>query len=167
MSITPLNRWEQFMAKIAGQSVDIQPLNRTEEFYNEIAKKTTNAPTFDIDEPSDGDTLVYDADSGKWENGSGGGGGDGALVVGVTWNNDDSADLDKTWQEIYDAAHAGYPIVVKEDYGAEGIFYNYIVGSVLTEGLIVTIHNLASGNVEITFEAASASGYPHSAGSQI
>ena len=35
----------------------------------------------DISNPSDGQTLVYDAASSKWENGSGGGG--GATVTGV------------------------------------------------------------------------------------
>ena len=39
----------------------------------------------DLTNPSDGQTLVYNAASGKWENGAGGGGGGGgALIINVT-----------------------------------------------------------------------------------
>lgn len=60
----------------------------------------------DISNPSDGQTLVYDATSGKWVNGSGGGGGgSGVLVVHV--DTEDTWAFDKTWQEIYDAISNG------------------------------------------------------------
>lgn len=50
----------------------------------------------DISNPTDGQTLVYNATSGKWENGAGGGG--GVMVI-----HDVNGTLDKTWQEIVNA----------------------------------------------------------------
>lgn len=61
----------------------------------------------DISNPSDGQTLVFNSTSGKWENGAG-----GVLVlheIPVEANSNTRAvptpmiRLDKTWQEIYDA----------------------------------------------------------------
>lgn len=59
----------------------------------------------DISNPADGQTLVYNATSGKWENGAGGGG--GALVVrGVKVG--DKVTLDHTYAEIVSAAPLVY-----------------------------------------------------------
>lgn len=59
----------------------------------------------DISNPTDGQTLVYNAASGKWENGAGGGG--GALVVrGVAVGED--VTLDHTYAEIVSAAPLVY-----------------------------------------------------------
>ena len=54
----------------------------------------------DISNPTDGQTLVFNGTTGKWENGAGGG---GAFIVQMSWD-DDVATLNKTWQEIHDAA---------------------------------------------------------------
>lgn len=48
----------------------------------------------DISNPSNGQTLVYNASSGKWENGA------GPLIIHVN----DQGVFDKTWQEIHDCA---------------------------------------------------------------
>lgn len=62
----------------------------------------------DISNPTDGQVLVYNASSGKWENGAG-----GVLIlheIPVEANESNAKAqpapmirLDKTWQEIYDA----------------------------------------------------------------
>lgn len=69
----------------------------------------------DISNPSDGQTLVYNATSGKWENGGGSGG--GVLVVQV---DEQTGVLDKTWQEIHDAAITRGAIIVAE-FAADGV----------------------------------------------
>lgn len=52
----------------------------------------------DISNPSDGQTLVYNATSGKWENSS------PLLIIGATYDeNEDRVTLDKTWNEINNA----------------------------------------------------------------
>lgn len=53
----------------------------------------------DISNPSDGQTLVYNATSDKWENGAGGGGG-GVLVCHVDFT---TFALDKTYREVVNA----------------------------------------------------------------
>lgn len=56
-----------------------------------------------IQNPTDGQTLKYDAASGKWVNGEGGAGGS-TLVVTSTYDESSNVNtLDKTWQEIRNA----------------------------------------------------------------
>ena len=52
----------------------------------------------DISNPTNGQTLIYNGTSGKWENGSGG----GVLIVGSVIEGGHET-LDKTWKEIHDA----------------------------------------------------------------
>ena len=89
----------------------------------------------------------------------GGSSGGGVLVVTITWD-DNSATMDKTWQEIHDAAVSGTPIIVMEDTGNSITFYE-ATGIDYAEGLsyVFTIYDLigASG---MDFEASTASGYP-------
>lgn len=55
----------------------------------------------DISNPTDGQTLVYNSTSGKWENGAGG---SSLLVIGGTYDeNEDTITLNKTWNEIHNA----------------------------------------------------------------
>ena len=69
-----------------------------------------------IENPSDGDAIVYDADAGIWKAGaiSGGGGssGGGAFMVTV----DDNDALDKTWKEI-DTAFKSGAVVICDNFG--------------------------------------------------
>ena len=57
----------------------------------------------DISNPTNGQTLVYNATSGKWENG----GSSGVLVIHLG----EMGVMDKTWQEIHDALAAGVVMV--------------------------------------------------------
>ena len=56
----------------------------------------------DITDPQDGDTLVYNGTTEKWENGAVVSGG-GVLVAHF---NEETGALDKTWQQIKDAGFA-------------------------------------------------------------
>lgn len=87
----------------------------------------------------------------------------GSLVVNITYDDQNKAVLDKTWQEIYDAAHAGSPIVAKEDYAADGIFY-YLLTDVYQSGstYLITLHNPADITKSMVLQTDLASGYPHS-----
>lgn len=58
----------------------------------------------DISNPTDGQTLVYNAESGKWENGAGAGG-SGTLVVHQVTDGEDRR-LDHTYAEISTAGYA-------------------------------------------------------------
>ena len=60
----------------------------------------------DISNPSNGQTLVYNATSEKWENGAGGGGGGALVVRGVAVGED--VTLDHTYAEIVSAAPLVY-----------------------------------------------------------
>jgi len=129
MSLTPLTRWEKFMAKIAGQDVSISPLSRKEQFYDDIATtsstlqtKAAATPPFSVSEPTDGQTLVYDATDEVWKNGAGGGGG-GALVVNVTVA-DDVVTCDKTAGEMAEAYLSGTVVIAVPSEGA-GFNDNY------------------------------------------
>ena len=129
----PLNRWEKFMAKIAGQDVDIEPLNREEQFYDEIAENVNS--------------------------GGGGGSGGGALVVGVTYDEStDASTCDKTWAEInaavplvYVVYNGKWPCPLSEIRpGGDGAAYS------------VSFYNFHSG-VEMSFSTDSENGYPSTA----
>lgn len=112
----PYTRREAYLnAAATGDSSGIPetPYTREEMYLDAIARNggggggggsSTLAGLTDVDisNPTDGQTLVYNASAGKWENGAGGGGG---LVV--HYDAVDTGALDKTWQEIYDA----YPLV--------------------------------------------------------
>lgn len=71
----------------------------------------------DIQNPQDGQTIVYDAASGTWKNGEGSGGGGGG-GTGIFWVNgefqeDDSLTLDKTYSEIKSAIDSGKMVALK------------------------------------------------------
>lgn len=61
-------------------------------------------------------------------------GGDGGLLVTITWNEDyDEADLDKTWQEIHDAVVAGKYVSFIESYSGEGESYTNVYRIVVVD----------------------------------
>lgn len=164
MSTTPLNRWEKFMAKIAGQEVDIEPLNRTEQFYDEIAQKTDAALTPTITEPSDGDVIKYDATEGKWVNGEGGGSGGGVLVVNVTGSVVEGKTVmtcDKTAGEMAAALEAG-GLILRFDTGDGAYDYTSITQAMVDPDGYTFVPAAAESSV---FTAASASDYPSTGGS--
>lgn len=59
-----------------------------------------------IQNPTDGQTLKYDAASGKWVNGEGGSGSSALVVI------EENGVLDKTWKEIKNAALSGAQVVL-------------------------------------------------------
>lgn len=108
---------------IGGNGTVVSPLEVTEDgdyvagdsrAFNPVKVRTGSSGSstlagltdVDISNPTDGQTLVFNATSGKWENGAGGGG-----LMFVRFDNDM---LDKTWQEIHDAIANGImPIILK------------------------------------------------------
>lgn len=106
---TPYTRKEAYLNAIAtgnASGIPETPYTREEIYLDAIAKggggggsSTLSGLTdVDISNPTDGQTLVYNATSGKWENGAGGGG--GLLIVGVNY---ETGALDKTYREIANA----------------------------------------------------------------
>lgn len=111
----PYTRREAYLnAAATGDSSGIPetPYTREEMYLDAIAKgggggggggSSTLAGLTDVDisNPTDGQVLVYNAESGKWENGAGGGG--GALVVHAEEVGANVV-LDHTYAEIVAAA---------------------------------------------------------------
>lgn len=88
-----------------GGGVYFDQKNVSQEFSEEdapspAASTLAGLTDVDISDPTDGQTLVYNATSGKWENGDGGGGGShGTLVLHAVSDGDDVR-LDHTYAEI-------------------------------------------------------------------
>lgn len=85
-----------------------------------------------------------------------GGGGSGALVVTVEGLD---CTLDKTWQEIFDAATAGVPIIIRDEPTETNASYEYIFKSVSTLASVYSVQTIYSGST-FTFNTDSADGYP-------
>lgn len=80
-----------------GEEITSEKLNHIEKGIEEAGLPR------EITDPQDGQTLKYDAASGKWVNAEGGG--SGKLIVNATTDSDTHiTTLDKTWQEIFDAS---------------------------------------------------------------
>lgn len=168
---TPYTRKESYLNAIAtGDSGGIPetPYTREEMYLDAIAKgggggggggsSTLSGLTdVDISNPTDGQTLVYNGASGKWENGAGG----GVLVVGV---NDQTMTLDKTWSEL---SAADFAVLITND-GSERSHY-ILGGTFVEEGSstyynaeffsIYTLDGAAETNT-LLFRAYSANDYP-------
>lgn len=103
----------------------------------------------DISNPSDGQTLVYNATSGKWENGAGGGG-SYTVFVGTHTENPVRITLDTTCADLYTACTNG-PV---------GIRYTPEEGVTLT--VSIAIYNFISdpdgGYVFVTADSYEARG---------
>ena len=91
--------------------------------------------------------------------GGGGSSGGGALVVNFTWNDDDSADLDKTWQEMFDAASEGMPVIIKNS-SSDHVYCFYLYSIEHSGNYQVDIIDVSS-TTQLHFETNSATGYPH------
>lgn len=117
----------------------------------------------DLDNPSDGQIIQYDAASGKWKNAAGGSGG-GFLKVGMVIDEQtQSATLDKTWQDISDAFEAGWYVSITTDSVpiVAGVIQMPVM-NVYSGGSLYEVYVIQPGvqNTIITFEADSADGYP-------
>ena len=116
---TPYTRKESYLNAIAtGDSSGIPntPYTREEMYLDAIAKggggggggsSTLSGLTdVDISNPADGQTLVYDAASSKWVNGSGGGG--GLTVLQGTFDDEqEQITLEVTCSELYSMCQNG------------------------------------------------------------
>lgn len=129
---------------------------------------------FDIPIPDPGSTVVanptlagtedsltgIEIDGTKYAVGGGSGG--GALVVHAIENEAGTAEvLDKTWQEIHDAAETSAVICVRIN-PVVGTVVEYICGVSEHEGeyTVIFIYMASDGNTEDTYTADSATGYP-------
>jgi len=94
----------------AGDEITSAKLNHLEDGINNIATEVANFPV-DIDNPQDGDTLIYNAAEQKWVSGSSNGGG----IFIVRYDND-ANHLDKTAGEIIAACDAGKIVYLRYEY---------------------------------------------------
>lgn len=69
----------------------------------------------DISNPTDGQTLVYNATAQKWENGSGGGSSSGVRVFEAIYGNDDSLTLSVTAETLFEAMQSSVCVVKTTD----------------------------------------------------
>lgn len=111
---TPYTRKEAYLNAIAtGDSGGIPetPYTREEMYLDAIARNgggggggsSTLSGLTDVDltNPTDGQTLVYDAASQKWVNGSGGGGGGFTVLHGTYDDEQEQITLEVTCSELY------------------------------------------------------------------
>ena len=109
----------------------------------------------DISNPTDGQVLVYNAATGKWENGAGEGG--GALIVHRTYDEEHGIyTLDKTWKEIADAILVGPVLLLLDDIG----YGEYNVSSITIDYVEINNGNYVVNCIQGTFETDSENGYP-------
>ena len=163
---TPYTRKEAYLnAAATGDSSGIPetPYTREEMYLDAIAKgggggggasALSGLTDVDISNPTDGQVLVYNAESGKWENGSSGG---GALIV--HWSHDEVHGiytLDKTWKEIADAILVGPVLLLLDDIGAG----EYNVSSILIDYVEINNGNYNVSCSQGNFDTDSENGYP-------
>lgn len=126
-----------------GEEITSEKLNHIEKGIEEAGLPR------EITDPQDGQTLKYDAASGKWVNAEGGG--SSTLVVNV---NDGT--FDKTWQEIDDA----FPNV-KIKGQSNTTLLPIDIGSSSGNYYLDVLQINSQGAVEpITYAASSSDGYP-------
>lgn len=166
---TPYTRKEAYLNAIAtGDSSGIpeMPYTREEMYLDAIAKggggggggdsSTLSGLTdVDISNPTDGQTLTYNATSGKWENGGSSGG--GVLIAHL---DEQTGALDKTYHELL-AALDGDEIVKLSTEGYGELFLLTAAYGTDAEGYYVKFLDLASiADPAFEFYTNSESGYP-------
>jgi len=123
----------------AGDEITSAKLNHLEDGINNVATEVANFPV-EVNNPQDGDTLIYNAAEQKWISGSNndGSGGGGNLVVHITDltnNSNIEKTLDKTFKEIYDVFMAGGNVVsIVTSVDDEGTIYSRTPISVVMSG---------------------------------
>lgn len=116
----------------------------------------------DISNPADGQTLVYDATSSKWVNGSGGGGSGVLRVVETFDDQTQTSTLSETWKTIYDAVSNGVLAFLvfttpSEDVGMPDSKYVTIITEVFVSA---GVYFVMCGNQ--AYGALTQDGYPES-----
>lgn len=134
-----------------GDVINAADLNRIERGIEAVGIETN------IQNPTDGQTLKYDAASGKWVNGEGGSGSSTLVVNGTYDQSTDTVTLDKTWQEIYDAC----PNVVLIVPTGNGNMKEALINA-SERGYTLSFANTISTFKIDTYQAASATEYPTS-----
>lgn len=90
----------------------------------------------DISNPSNGQTLVYNSTSGKWENGAGGG---VMILQGSVGDDPESIQLAITYAELYTMLQNG-PVVVNCPGYTEFDIYNVLLtGAAMSEGMYLVV----------------------------
>lgn len=109
----------------------------------------------DISNPSDGQTLVYNSTTGKWENG------DVGRVLALHVDTQTGA-LDKTWQEIYDQVNAGAYCFVLDSFNYDGItgLSLYYVTSIEDQTSTGNGFQVICSFSSVSFSAQSPNDYP-------
>lgn len=136
---TPYTRKEAYLNAIAtGDSGGIPetPYTREEMYLDAIARgggggggggggsSTLSGLTdVDISNPTDGQTLVYNATSGKWENGAGGSS-SGVRFFEAIYGNDDSLTLSVTAETLYEAMQSSVCVVKSTDGGLSLVLWD-------------------------------------------
>lgn len=111
----------------------------------------------DISNPTDGQTLTYDATAGKWVNGGGGSSG-GVLEVQASFNEQtEYTTLDKTWLEISNAMNDGLTVYIGSTFTDE--YDGHEITSVYKYRVNATYVNAIAGELGVTTDCNNSSGY--------
>ena len=140
MAINPITRKEMFMAKAAGQNVNVpEPITREEKYLAAIVA-------------------------------SGGGGGGGQFTVALTFTENNEPMVDKTFEEIASVIESGQDVLLAQNTEGYAGFYrlNMYVGgmfvkfsNVFIDGLATTVLTCTindNGTVSLSEQTISASG---------
>lgn len=147
----PETRLERFLAAAAGMdgiTLD-EPVTRIEKYLYMIAQGSGGVPA--VEDADKGKYLHANESTGdlEWATAGGGGTGGGVLVVHST---NDYTTLDKTWQEIHDAALNGI-VVLSEESGSQ------LLAQYLHE-VVISGDEYQVGFGDTYYIASSADGYP-------
>lgn len=117
----------------------------------------------DIATPTNGQTLVYDSTSAKWENGAGGGGGAGG-VIKAEWEeaDGDMVITNLTWQQMYDAFVAGKIVTIVTGATDEERTMRtmYMVGIAPNDPTVYWVLFNCYGGQDMEFDAAAVNEHP-------
>lgn len=113
-----------------GEEITSEKLNHIEKGIEEAGGDIQT----NIQNPTDGQTLKYDAASGKWVNGEGGGSTAPLIVNGTLDTSTYTTTLDKTWKEIHDAFYAYTPVFIEISNSQEETLFN-VLGVIHNNGV--------------------------------
>ena len=141
----------------------MKPLTRRETYLNAIANGETNVP-----DPITREETYLHQIAMNGGSGGGGGGGGGVFLVNMTFDEATNTEtLDKTWQEIYDAAQNGLVFLTASsatDLEAK-VFDGWLNAVDNRRGYAVTfsevwVENTSVSGGNITLYAETSDGYP-------
>ena len=136
----------------AGDEITSAKLNHLEDGINNVATEVANFPV-EVNNPQDGDTLIYNAAEQKWVSGSNNGDSGGVLVVHVS--GQDVLELDRTWNEIHNAFISNGVVLSFDD----GIELDAVVAVLGSEGAYSVV--MFDGSSAMDFFADSPDDYPN------